>query len=37
VSGPNDRNFTKLKIANRLADLEAGVERDIEEMIWIEP
>jgi hypothetical protein len=31
-----DRNFTKGKIANRLAHLEAGVERYIEEMVRID-
>ena len=32
---PNDRNFTKGKIASRLAHLEADVERYIDEMVGI--
>lgn len=34
--GPNDRNFTKGKIASRIAHLEADVERYITEMVRID-
>lgn len=33
VSGPNDKNFTKGKIASRIAHLEASIERYFEEMV----
>lgn len=33
---PNDRNFTRNKIASRLAHLEADVERAINEMVHID-
>lgn len=36
VSGPNDKNFTKGKIASRLAHLEADVDRYITEMVRID-
>lgn len=36
MSGPNDKNFTKGKIASRIAHLEADVERYITEMVRID-
>ena len=36
VRGPNDQNFTKGKIASRLAHLETSVERYIDEMVRID-
>ncbi len=34
--GPNDKNFTKGKIASRIAHLEADIERYITEMVRID-
>ena len=36
VSGPNDKNFTKGKIASRIAHLEASIERYLKEMVRID-
>lgn len=36
VSGPNDKNFTKGKIASRIAHLEASIDRYLKEMVRIE-
>lgn len=36
AAGSRDRKFIKREIASRLTHLEADVERDIDEKVWIE-
>ena len=36
MSGPNDKNFTKGKIASRIAHLEASIGRYLREMVRID-